>query len=64
MISKMNRGLANAKNEYACEFKSEVIKQVIYKGHAVIDVASGLKYPQALFTIRSTSQTVRSATVK
>jgi len=34
------------RTKYAVEFKSEAVKQVIDKGHAVVDVASGLVFPR------------------
>jgi transposase-like protein len=34
--------------KYAAEFKSEAVKQVIDKGHAVVDVAKRLGIPEGV----------------
>ena len=36
------------RKKYAAEFKSEAVKQVIDKGHAVIDVAKRLGIPEGV----------------
>jgi transposase len=38
------------RKKYAAEFKSEAVKQVIYKGHAVVDVAKRLGIPEGFCT--------------
>ena len=47
------------RTNYAAEFKSEAVKQVIGKGQAVVDVARGLALPRVFFTAVSTSSRSR-----
>ena len=45
MMSTLKWRIANAEIEYAPEFKDEAVKQVIDKGHSVVDVAKRLGIP-------------------
>ena len=43
------------RTKYAAEFKSEAVKQVIDKGHPVVDVAKRLGIPEGFCTAGSIS---------